>query len=77
MSNIFIHLFATDKSTSPPPPFSLTPRQMMMQKKKGGVGKFFLPYMQCLQLIVHEPPVPNLNLESFSWNAKNDICFSL
>lgn len=55
MSNIFIYLFATDKSTSPPP-FSLTPRQMMMQKKKGGVGKFFLPYMQCLQLIVHEPP---------------------
>lgn len=41
MSNIFIYLFATDKSTSPPPPFSLTPRQMMMQKKKRGRQEIF------------------------------------
>lgn len=40
MSNIFIYLFATDKSTSPPP-LSLTPRQMMMQKKKRGRQEIF------------------------------------
>lgn len=72
-SNIF--LFATDKSTSPPP--FLLPLAKWWCKKIKGRREFFLPYMQCLRLIVHEPPVPNLNLESFSWNAKNDICFSL
>lgn len=41
MSNIFIYLFATDKSTSPPPPFFSYPSPNDDAKKKGGRQEIF------------------------------------
>ena len=54
--------------------------QMILEdvtKNKKGRKRKFLQNKRCFPLIVHKSALPNLNLESFSWNAKNDICFSL